>query len=77
MSDENQKSRIIIEFDNINSSIPRLLIENVNASQLFAAAKIIELYGENTFIQDQQRRAQEQAMKQIAVPKGVMPKMPQ
>lgn len=73
MVDENQECYILIRFPNPQSSLYDVRFQNVNPAQIFAAAKILELNGENFFIQGEVQKAQNAQMNKIAIPKGVMP----
>ena len=66
--EEKKPSYILIQFPEIGSALMSIKFENVTSGQVLAAAKIIELRGQASFIQEENERMQREAERNIAVP---------
>jgi len=69
--DENQeqpKSYILAIFSEVGSAMVDIQFMNVTPGQMLAVASMLEVKGKNAFVQQENRRMEEEQKKSLAVP---------
>lgn len=66
--DEKKDSFIYVKFDEFGSAFFEIYFNNVSAGQVLAVAAALEVRGKNAFIQEENKKADQQ-QPQIVVPK--------
>ena len=71
MSDDKleQKSFILVKFENFGSSLCDIMFQNVTAGQLFASADMLKIRAEMAFMQQERDRIEREREQQLSVPK--------
>lgn len=68
VSEQPIQSYIVVRFADFGSAVLNIQFMNVNAAQMFAAAKFLEMRAEMYFVMEEQQRLQREAEQAIAKP---------
>jgi hypothetical protein len=71
--DENQKSRIVIDFAGVGSVVCNISFENIVPEQVMLVASILEVQGKNVYMQQRNAIAAQESQKKLFVPTPGIP----
>lgn len=72
-ADEKPRSFVLAQFEDVNSVVMNLVLENVSPGQVLALASILEVKAKNAFIQMENERLEREAEMNVSVPaKGII-----